>query len=302
MTTQNQFDADLKYAIQLQHSENMSFMALNALSTGRMEQVKAFEADCQIVLSATTANELQRTEYNDQNQARRFQEYNDHNLARRLANPPHPPLAPLSPLQDILISPDLQFARTPTQPKEALSKSSLKSTGGSELAARFNQLSLAVETCASASNLSANTAIIFKHSLDSHQPREILSEELNLKSTGEEVLSIHYKPMDNMLMPRQSEKDILADRKEEEDKLLRLFPLQGIKKDCEVCRESVERYSVFPCSHIYCSSCLAKLFQSAIIDRSLMPIKCCRVEIDQNLAGLVLITAEYKNFGKFCTR
>jgi hypothetical protein len=42
--------------------------------------------------------------------------------------------------------------------------------------------------------------------------------------------------------------------------------------------------------------CIAKVFQSAIGDRSLIPIKCCRVEIDQNIAEYVLDTDDFNRF------
>lgn len=233
---------------------------------------KAFDDDCQSVLSATTANDIQETF-----EKLRLQEFNDQNLARRLANHPEPPLAPLRTLQD-----------------------HLKSTGESIISANFNQLnvhdnykSLADRDRQSESNLAQD---YFKN------PKLHLPYEFSLKSTGESTFRAlsaqhnQHKTHNDYKSSNSFSDQRLADRKEKADKLIATFPQQKIKKVCEVCRESVDRYSVFPCGHIYCNMCTAKVFKSAIGDRSLLPIKCCRVEVDQNLAKLVLDSDDLNKF------
>jgi hypothetical protein len=255
---------DLELAIDLQHRENMNFIATNALSPGRMEQIRSFEADCQSARSMTTAIELQETF-----DKLRIQECNDQNFARRLAGLPTrvvPPLAPLAPLSELnpLPKSDLPFLR----------KSLLKSTREHLLPANLNQ----VNRLSSLPNL---------QSLPDLNATYLSS----LKSTGE---STSYTQFNQLGIYEESKS--LDYLKEDKDKLAKAFPRQKVKKNCEVCRELVEMYSLFPCGHNYCNMCIAKVFQSAIGDRSLIPIKCCRVEIDQNLAEYVLSTDDFNKF------
>jgi hypothetical protein len=102
-------------------------------------------------------------------------------------------------------------------------------------------------------------------------------------------------PQFNKLLINEDDRG-LANHKEEVGKLPKAFPRHMIRKECEICQELVERYSLFPCGHNYFNMCITKVFKSAIGDRSLIPIKCCRVEIDQNLAEYVLETYDFNRF------
>jgi hypothetical protein len=255
---------DLQLAIDLQHRENMNFIATNALSSGRMEQIRSFEADCQSARSMTIATELQETF-----EKLRIQEYNDQMFARRLAGLPTPLVPPLAPLAPI--------SKLNPLPKSGLSflrKSLLKRTGNSLLPSNPNQ----VNRLSSLPNV---------QSLPDLNATSLYS----LKSTGE---STSYTQFNQLRINEDS--GSLEYLKEDKDKLAKAFPRQKVKKNCEVCRELVEMYSLFPCGHNYCNMCIAKVFQSAIGDRSLIPIKCCRVEIDQNIAEYVLDTDDFNRF------
>ena len=71
-----------------------------------------------------------------------------------------------------------------------------------------------------------------------------------------------------------------------------------VAKVCVSCDIETSTYAEAPCAdgHVFCAKCLATLFTHAIADRSLMPIKCCKVEMDQNLARFVLPEADFEKF------
>ena len=70
---------------------------------------------------------------------------------------------------------------------------------------------------------------------------------------------------------------------------------KDVEKTCGVCYSSTRIYVEAPCpsAHIFCAACLRKTFELGIADRSLLPIKCCRVELDQNLAKFLLPPADF---------
>ena len=57
---------------------------------------------------------------------------------------------------------------------------------------------------------------------------------------------------------------------------------------CDVCADETGCYEL-PCGdHKFCKSCLTKLFMTASKDITLIPVHCCRVEIDPNLADVLM--------------
>ena len=58
--------------------------------------------------------------------------------------------------------------------------------------------------------------------------------------------------------------------------------------ECYACADKFPELYSFPCKHRICKDCLLHLVESAIKDRSLLPLKCCRLEIDPNCCELVL--------------
>jgi hypothetical protein len=73
-----------------------------------------------------------------------------------------------------------------------------------------------------------------------------------------------------------------------------------VAKVCVSCDTESYIYAEAPCAdgHVFCNNCLAKLFSNAIVDRSLLPIRCCRIEMDQNVARFVLSEAEFESFAQ----
>lgn len=57
---------------------------------------------------------------------------------------------------------------------------------------------------------------------------------------------------------------------------------------CDTCyEENVKGYSL-ACSHSQCVKCMRKLFQHALGDNSLLPLRCCDVPIDMNISTQLL--------------
>lgn len=68
---------------------------------------------------------------------------------------------------------------------------------------------------------------------------------------------------------------------------------------CAVCGGTAELAFTLPCQHNYCRQCTTKFFMSAIQDTSLIPIRCCRMEIDQSIARDVLDDENYFKFKQY---
>jgi hypothetical protein len=51
-----------------------------------------------------------------------------------------------------------------------------------------------------------------------------------------------------------------------------------------------------PCRHVYCRACIVDLVRSAMTDETLMPPRCCRMEIPIRLVGTVLDSDEMARF------
>lgn len=68
------------------------------------------------------------------------------------------------------------------------------------------------------------------------------------------------------------------------------------KRECVVCFEMRSTVYQFPCGHLHCHDCTAQIFRHAVSDRSLLPIRCCKAEVDQSLSRLVLSGKELRIF------
>jgi len=64
---------------------------------------------------------------------------------------------------------------------------------------------------------------------------------------------------------------------------------------CDSCGEKLVEYYL-PCNHKYCFVCLEKLFRTSLTDRSLLPPKCCRLEIDPYIGKKFFNDKEYEKF------
>eukprot|EP01034_Spumella_vulgaris_P042116 gene42116-52212_t len=52
---------------------------------------------------------------------------------------------------------------------------------------------------------------------------------------------------------------------------------------CVVCTVVTRDAHTLDCKHVFCDVCLGQTFLTALNDRSLMPVTCCKKEIDQSL-------------------
>eukprot|EP01038_Epipyxis_sp_PR26KG_P012009 gene12009-16077_t len=67
---------------------------------------------------------------------------------------------------------------------------------------------------------------------------------------------------------------------------------QSKLEECNSCFEFVEKLWDLSCGHKFCVECLNKLYSMAIKDRSLIPVKCCKIKLDDTIAGQVLTGQE----------
>ena len=57
-----------------------------------------------------------------------------------------------------------------------------------------------------------------------------------------------------------------------------------LTKTCAICYDSNDDVKELPCGTPWCKTCFRRLVESAAKDRSLVPLKCCKVDIDPNIA------------------
>ncbi|KAG5192952.1 hypothetical protein JKP88DRAFT_272254 [Tribonema minus] len=65
---------------------------------------------------------------------------------------------------------------------------------------------------------------------------------------------------------------------------------------CSMCLEDKKKCAKFACDHAACRECLHRLFSTALEDTSLIPIRCCAVPVDPNLATVALTGAALARF------
>lgn len=114
-------------------------------------------------------------------------------------------------------------------------------------------------------------------------PRTILSNMMNLR-----------------LGPKESKTKVKGDIKAggvlTEEPVRKMSGETTSKKECVVCFEKRSTVYQFPCGHMHCHDCTAQIFRLAVTDRSLLPVRCCRAEVDQSLSKLVLGKKELRVF------
>ena len=96
------------------------------------------------------------------------------------------------------------------------------------------------------------------------------------------------------------------DNGKDEEKNLKNFAVYqsgyGNKTEkCSGCYEIASEYTAFSCKHVNCYRCLKELFLHALKDRSLVPLKCCRVEIDFSAYKTLLTPSEQRKLESFYT-
>jgi len=72
----------------------------------------------------------------------------------------------------------------------------------------------------------------------------------------------------------------------------------NLKTECESCLEPHKDLLVLPCQHSFCTACIRGLFQTALKDKELVPVKCCGKRVDQRLRRDVLQLDELDTFEK----
>jgi hypothetical protein len=64
---------------------------------------------------------------------------------------------------------------------------------------------------------------------------------------------------------------------------------------CTCCALLAPAYEA-PCEHAYCVACLRQLLLKAILEPSLLPVRCCGIEFDENVSRMVLARADFDRF------
>ncbi|KAG0319102.1 hypothetical protein BGZ99_005285 [Dissophora globulifera] len=64
--------------------------------------------------------------------------------------------------------------------------------------------------------------------------------------------------------------------------------------ECCTCIERKQTYTS-PCGHAYCQDCAQSLYDFALTDRKLIPVRCCRMPFDSDIAPVCLMTEEDLN-------
>jgi len=74
--------------------------------------------------------------------------------------------------------------------------------------------------------------------------------------------------------------------------------LQSLQRaTCHICMVN-KKVKVFalPCGHNYCITCFKRYFKRALQDITLMPLKCCQIEIDTSVFQYIAKPADYQKF------
>lgn len=69
-----------------------------------------------------------------------------------------------------------------------------------------------------------------------------------------------------------------------------------MNKKCDGCLEELGEEYTLPCAHTFCKGCIRGLFQAAMNDPNLLPVKCCGKRVDQRLRRIVLTLDECDHF------
>ena len=114
---------------------------------------------------------------------------------------------------------------------------------------------------------------------------------------------LNFRLMDFVYIPKDKEEDeaeqnpanIRAEQDREYEESSRKDKVAPFRQEafqeegmCTVCAEGALRVMELGCSHKYCYQCLKTLFERSLQDTTLMPPRCCKVEIDPNIAPYFL--------------
>eukprot|EP00548_Thalassiothrix_antarctica_P011244 CAMPEP_0194161152 /NCGR_PEP_ID=MMETSP0152-20130528/78782_1 /TAXON_ID=1049557 /ORGANISM="Thalassiothrix antarctica, Strain L6-D1" /LENGTH=521 /DNA_ID=CAMNT_0038870909 /DNA_START=46 /DNA_END=1609 /DNA_ORIENTATION=- len=116
------------------------------------------------------------------------------------------------------------------------------------------------------------------------------------KISNAEVLLEHKGKTQNTIINKNIPTLILSDDDESEDGKPKAKPALDnlpMLHQCNVCYQEQVRGYTLACNHLQCIKCMKKLFQTALGDRALLPLKCCDIPIDMNIARDLLDEKEF---------
>ena len=303
---------DFQLASEFQQEEIIHFIESNAddVSPERVYQVESFRVECHDVANYNAALELE-AEF----ERMMLQEHADQNMARQLANLPPLPRPEL---------PSALRARELAARERAL-VNSLALLPRHKIANEMSRLNNSEDSSLVARLMLTNPGV--KSLLTPSKPFRV--DPSAVKSINEDFGNLRLTDV-----PQQDVKDeafILGTRQESRSRPPFPFPAdrlgcreqrevtlkwsagdarriighkhnltKSLSKTCVVCDEKTYFYAEAPCKdcHVHCSDCLTKLFTNAMLDRSLLPVRCCKVEMDQNLARYVLTVEDFEKFAQ----
>jgi hypothetical protein len=73
-------------------------------------------------------------------------------------------------------------------------------------------------------------------------------------------------------------------------------PAKAAPVECTACFEKLPPFLAAACEHNYCEGCTRRLFENAMFDTSLLPVRCCALPIDPNIAAKVLPPDQAQEF------
>ncbi|KAI9925189.1 hypothetical protein ASPWEDRAFT_176987 [Aspergillus wentii DTO 134E9] len=114
------------------------------------------------------------------------------------------------------------------------------------------------------------------------QPEALSDQDLALQAWQQEIEQYEALRLDRDLAIRLGEgHELHQDQPANSNQPSSHVIPDGVRVQCISCTENFAIANTIraQCSHNYCGTCAAKLFNSALIDETLFPPRCCRVPI-----------------------
>ncbi|KAJ5584347.1 uncharacterized protein N7459_004147 [Penicillium hispanicum] len=115
---------------------------------------------------------------------------------------------------------------------------------------------------------------------DELPPQDVQSANIeSMKQMDQITKGPSYNPMRDLAM--FSDLAIEDDEAESSTRAARRGTRSRGQRECTLCTELHPFVDLFesPCSHSYCKTCIARLFEDSLIDDSLFPPRCCRIAL-----------------------
>jgi hypothetical protein len=68
------------------------------------------------------------------------------------------------------------------------------------------------------------------------------------------------------------------------------------RAECNVCFTGTKKYITAPCQDVYCYDCITHLFVSATTDQTLLPVRCCKLDISPDMINGILTARQRDAF------